>query len=123
MFGVSNQLLAAIALGVGTTVIIKYGKVKYVWVTVIPMVFMFVTTLTAAWQLFFMFRVKAAAAAAHVDKFNFNLDATLVALMAALAVISLADMIYKWYGYLRGTREMRNTEVIEYIGGEAKAVF
>jgi carbon starvation protein len=86
------------------------------------MVFMFVTTLTAAYQLFFMFRAKAAAAAAHVDKFNFNLDATLVAVMAVLAVISLSDMLYKWYGYLRGTREMKNTEIIEYIGGEVKAV-
>jgi carbon starvation protein len=114
MFGVSNQLLAAIALGVGTTVIIKYGKVKYIWVTLIPMVFMFVTTLTAAYQLFFMFREKAVAAKIAADKFNFSLDATLVAIMAALAVIALADMLYKWYGYLRGTREMKMSEVVEY---------
>jgi carbon starvation protein len=107
---------------VGTTVIIKYGKVKYAWVTVVPMVFMFVTTLSAAYQLFFMFRAKAAAAKIAADQFNFGLDAALVALMAVLAVISLSDMLYKWYGYLRGTREMKNTEIIEYIGGEVKAV-
>ncbi|HUI91926.1 MAG TPA: carbon starvation CstA family protein [Chitinivibrionales bacterium] len=118
MFGVSNQLLAAIALGVGTTVIIKYGKAKYSWITIVPMAFMFVTTLTAAWQLFSMFRVKAAAATVAADKFNFSLDATLVAVMAALAVISLGDMLYKWYGYLRGTREMKMSEVIEYADGE-----
>ncbi len=114
MFGVSNQLLAAIALGVGTTVIIKYHKVKYMWVTVVPMVFMFVTTLTAAWQLFFMFRQKAMIAALAADKFNFNLDAGLVAAMAALAVIALADMLYKWSGYLAGRREAKMSEVIQY---------
>ncbi len=113
MFGVANQLLAAIALGVGTTVIIKYRKVKYAWVTLVPMAFMFVTTLTAAWQLFFMFRSKAAAAALAADKFNFNLDAMLVAAMAVLAVIALADMLYKWYGFVFGRREIKMSEVIE----------
>ncbi|HMD68694.1 MAG TPA: carbon starvation CstA family protein, partial [Chitinivibrionales bacterium] len=113
MFGVSNQLLAAIALGVGTTVIIKYKKVKYAWVTLVPMAFMFVTTLTAAWQLFFMFRQKAASAALAADKFNFNLDAMLVAAMAVLAVIALADMLYKWYGFVFGGRETTMSEVVK----------
>ena len=113
MFGVSNQLLAAIALGVGTTVIIKYKKVKYIWVTLVPMIFMFITTFTAAWQLFFMFRHKAVSALLAADKLNFNLDAGLVATMAALAIVALADMLYKWYGYLNGTREMGMSEVVK----------
>ena len=41
MFGVANQLLAAIAFCVGTTIIIKMGKLKYAWMTFIPMIFMF----------------------------------------------------------------------------------
>lgn len=53
LFGVSNQLLAAIAFGIGTTMIIKSGKLKYAWTTFIPMVFMYVTTFCAAYQLFF----------------------------------------------------------------------
>ena len=114
MFGVSNQLLAAIALGVGTTLIIKSGKVKYVWVTGLPMVFMFATTFTASWQLFGIFKKKAHTAANAAAAFNFNLDAGLVALMALLAVISLADMIYKWYGYVSKTRPITSSEVIEY---------
>jgi carbon starvation protein len=117
MFGVSNQLLAAIALGVGTTLIIKSGKVRYVWVTGIPMVFMFVTTFTASWQLMNMFRGKALKAATAPEAFNFNLDAGLVALMALLAVIALADMIYKWYGYLSKTRAITSSEVVEYSAG------
>ncbi len=114
MFGVSNQLLAAIALGVGTTVIVKYKKLKYVWVTLVPMVFMFVTTLTAAWQLFFMFRQKAIAAAGGADRFNYNIDAGLVAGMAGLAVLALSDMICKWYAYVWGGRAVRMSEVVEF---------
>ena len=50
MFGVANQLLATIALSVGTTVIINQGKARYAWVTILPLSFVSVTTLTAAWQ-------------------------------------------------------------------------
>jgi carbon starvation protein len=114
MFGVSNQLLSAIALGVGTTLIIKSGKIRYAWVTFVPMVFMFTTTFTAAWQLTIMFIDKAAKTSSAADAFNFKLDATLVVLMAVLAVISLSDMLYKWYGFISHTRDMKTTEVIEY---------
>ncbi|NTV52506.1 MAG: carbon starvation protein A [Candidatus Firestonebacteria bacterium] len=51
MFGVTNQLLAAIALGIASVIMLKEGKARYVWVTALPMAFMFITTLTAAWQL------------------------------------------------------------------------
>ncbi len=117
MFGVSNQLLAAIALGVGTTLIIKSGKVRYVWVTGAPMIFMFVTTFTASWQLIGMFRGKALKAVSAAEAFNFNLDAALVALMALLAAVALADMLYKWYGYLSKTRPVASSEVVKYSAG------
>jgi carbon starvation protein len=113
MFGVANQLLAAIALGIGTTLIIKSGRLKYAWVTFIPMCFMFITTLTAAWKLIFLFIAKASAATIPADRFNFNLDALLMGCMAVLAIIVLTDMLFKWYGYVSGTREMKSTEVIE----------
>ncbi len=117
MFGVSNQLLAAIALGVGTTLIIKSGKVRYIGVTLVPMIFMFTTTFTASWHLIHTFRSQALKAANPSQAFNFNLDATLVAIMAVLAVVALADMIYKWYGYLTKTRPITSSEVIEYSAG------
>jgi carbon starvation protein len=112
MFGVSNQLLAAIALGVGTTLIIKSGKRQFAWVTFVPMVFMFITTFTAAWQLTFMF-IEKAARANSADAFNFRLDAVLVVIMALLAVISLSDMAYKWYGYLVNSRDIKTGETTE----------
>jgi carbon starvation protein len=104
MFGVSNQLLAAIAFGVGTTVIIKSGKVRYAWTTFVPMLFMFLTTLTASWELIGIFRDKAAKAASAAEAITFRIDAFLVLLMAALAVIALADMLYTWYGYISNAK-------------------
>jgi carbon starvation protein len=48
MFGTANQLLATIALTVGTSFIINRGRIKYAWVTILPMLFVGVTTMTAA---------------------------------------------------------------------------
>jgi len=47
MFGIANQLLASVALAVGTTIIINSGKARYAWVTLLPLSFVAVTTLTA----------------------------------------------------------------------------
>ena len=47
MFGIANQLLAAVALAVGTTIIINMGKARYAWVTGVPLAFVSITTLTA----------------------------------------------------------------------------
>jgi len=47
MFGTANQLLACIALTIGTSYIINRGRARYAWVTIIPMIFVGVTTLTA----------------------------------------------------------------------------
>jgi carbon starvation protein len=100
MFGVSNQLLAAIALGVGTTLILKQGKAKYAWITFIPMTFMFVTTFTASWELMILFWTKAGLSTVAAEAFAFKLDAFLVLLMAILALVSLLDMLIKWHGFL-----------------------
>jgi carbon starvation protein len=48
MFGAANQLLATIALAIGTSFIINRGRARYAWVTIVPMVFVGVTTITAA---------------------------------------------------------------------------
>lgn len=53
LFGISNQMLAGIALIFGTTVLFKMGKKKYTWVTLIPTVLLLVVTLTAGWQKIF----------------------------------------------------------------------
>jgi carbon starvation protein len=112
MFGVANQLLAAIAFGVGTIFIVKSGKQKYMWVTFLPMVFMFITTFTASWELIGIFNGKASAALSHTEALTYKIDAFLVLLMAALAIIVLIDLSYKLYRYLSGKAEIEKSEEI-----------
>jgi carbon starvation protein len=50
MFGVANQLLASVALAVGTTILINLGRVKYAWVTFVPLCWVAITTLTAGYM-------------------------------------------------------------------------
>jgi carbon starvation protein len=53
MFGTANQLLAAVALAVATTAILNAGKQRYVWITLVPLVFLAVITLYAGWRSIF----------------------------------------------------------------------
>jgi carbon starvation protein len=50
LFGISNQMLAAIALTVATGILVKQGKLKYAWVTGIPLTWLAIVTTTASWQ-------------------------------------------------------------------------
>jgi len=55
LFGLSNQLLASMGLAIGTTMLLRMGKGKYLWVTLIPLCFMFVTAMTAGFYNIFEF--------------------------------------------------------------------
>jgi carbon starvation protein len=96
MFGVANQLLAAVALAVGTTILIKLGKARYAPITLVPMLFMFTTTLTASYQLIGRFLLAARNATEPGSAWTFRLDAVLVGAMACLAVVVLIDSLVKW---------------------------
>jgi carbon starvation protein len=110
LFGISNQLLAAIALCVGTTILIKAGKARYAWVTLAPLAGVLVVTLTAGWQKVFAadprlgFLAHAALTAGQVAAgsldpargarlvFNDRLDAALaLGFMAVTVLVVLAS--------------------------------
>jgi len=53
LFGISNQMLAGIALVLGTVVLFKMKRERYAWVTLVPTVWLLICTLTAGWQKIF----------------------------------------------------------------------
>lgn len=53
LFGISNQMLAAVALVLGTCVLVKMKRGQYAWVTLVPTVWLLICTLTASWQKLF----------------------------------------------------------------------
>ncbi|MCX8073542.1 MAG: carbon starvation protein A [Candidatus Binatia bacterium] len=117
LFGIANQLLAAIALVVVTTILIREGKVKYVWVTLIPLTWLLAVTFTAGYQKIFSpdptlgflaqahdLSAQLASGAIPVDKvrsaraqiFNLRLDAGVTALFLFLVLLILFEAVRAW---------------------------
>jgi carbon starvation protein len=124
LFGISNQLLAAVALCVGTTVIVKSGKARYAWVTVAPLAWLAVVTLTAGWQKIFSASPRLGFLAharmlgqgpRAVDTgrlmFNDRLDAAVAAFFMVAVVVILIESAREWFLVLRGDRPATSTEV------------
>jgi carbon starvation protein len=98
MFGTANQLLAAVALAVATSAIINAGKTQYVWVTLLPMLFVATTTLTAGWlnvadNFFPLTKNPATAMQGYVNSI-------LTIIMMVCAVIILVESSRRWYKVL-----------------------
>jgi len=108
LFGIANQLLAAIALCVSTTIIIKMGKIRYSWVTIAPLVFLSVATLMAGWQkvfsvdpaLGFLAHARSLANSTSPDTarliFNDNLDAGLCIFFMLVVVVVIIASAREW---------------------------
>jgi carbon starvation protein len=67
LFGIANQMLAAIALCVGTGILIKSGKLKYAWITGVPLTWLLLVTTTAAWEKSFSTDIRVGFFAAAND--------------------------------------------------------
>jgi carbon starvation protein len=108
LFGIANQLLAAVALCVATTIVIKMGKIRYSWVTVVPLAWLTAATLSAGWQKVFSpdpalgFLAHAASVAASSNPgaarmiFNDRLDAGLALFFMAIVVVILLASAREW---------------------------
>lgn len=92
LFGVNNQLLGGMALAIATTFLLRMGKAKYIWVTMIPMAFLLVTTIVAGYQNIVN---------NYLPKNNYLL-AVLSAVMIVMVILIVADSVRVWIGILSG---------------------
>ena len=131
LFGIANQMLAAIALCVATGILIKSGKLKYAWVTGLPLVWLVTITTTAAWQKITSDDIRigffsaandltdklaagvlppAKAAVAPQLIFNLHLDAWLTLFFVSLLWLIVFDMLRVCTRYLSGKPVLPLTE-------------
>ncbi|PWT95278.1 MAG: carbon starvation protein A [Blastocatellia bacterium] len=99
MFGIANQLLAAVALCVATTILINSGKAKYSWVTILPLSFVGSTTLVAGWKsITDIFWPLAQKPETSVQGY---INVSLTAIIMFAAILILFDSIRRWLGTRR----------------------
>jgi carbon starvation protein len=126
LFGIANQLLAAVALVVATTILLKMKRTKWIWVTLVPMAMLVAVTMTASYQKIFDgnpnlgFLAKANQLAAQIAGgqipaakiaetqrliFNQRLDAAVTGVLALMILVLLVEALAQWYAILSGRRE------------------
>ncbi len=112
MLGVSNQLLAAIALAIGTSVLINMGRARYVWCTLLPLAFMCVNTLTAGWmnlRVNYLRPQLEAGAGSLLEAFAkapgpARMQCLITLALMGLLVVVIADSGSRWVEVWRGRR-------------------
>jgi carbon starvation protein len=131
LFGIANQMLAAIALSVATGILVKSGKLRHVWVTAVPLAWLAIVTTTAAWQKIFStdpklgffaaasdLSAKLAAGALPPDRakvagtliFNQHLDGWLTIFFGILMWLVILEMIRVSSRHVRGLPVPANSE-------------
>jgi carbon starvation protein len=102
MFGTANQLLGTIALAIGTSYIINHSKAKYAWITIVPMTFVGITTMTAGFlNIKNLFIPQVIETSTRIQG-AVNLVLTVI-IMASLVII-LADSVPRWIRAAGGQR-------------------
>jgi carbon starvation protein len=122
IFGIANQLLAVIALALGTTILIKMGRSRHLWVTLLPMAWLLAVTMTAGWMKIFsrdprLGFLSAAAALARSPAadpadaatlrrliVNAQVDAAVTGLFLVLVALVVLANARVWWQLLAGKR-------------------
>ena len=109
LFGISNQLLAAVALCVGTTILIKMGRGRFAWVTAAPLAWLVTVTMTAGWQKVFSadprlgFLAHAASLAGSTSPdaarliFNDRLNTFVALLFMTVVTVLILTSVREWW--------------------------
>jgi carbon starvation protein len=109
LFGISNQLLAAVALCVGTTILIKMGRARFAWVTAAPLAWLVTVTMTAGWQKVFSadprlgFLAHAASLAGSTNPdaarliFNDRLNTCVALLFMSIVTVLIVTSVREWW--------------------------
>jgi len=128
LFGISNQLLATVALCVATTILVKMGHARYMWVTLAPLAWLVTVTFTASYHKIFNANPRigflshaqqlaqespANAARAHELSrliFNDRLDAVVTGILIVLVCAILVESILEWSRVLTGRKQAMASE-------------
>ncbi len=89
MFGVANQLLATLALAIGTSFLINNGKRRYIWITLIPMIFVGVTTITGGMMNLFNIYIP------QMNMQNTRVQGTINTLLTSVILICVLLIIFE----------------------------
>ncbi len=116
MFGTANQLLAAVALSVSTSAIINAGKERYAWVTLLPMLFVAATTLTAGWlNITDNFWPLTANPSTAMQGY---VNSILTVIMMVCAIVVLVEAGRRWYRVLVKGEYLVDGQVVSSSDGK-----
>jgi carbon starvation protein len=98
MFGIANQLLAVMALALVTTLLVNTGRAKYAPLTLLPMLFVTTTTMTAGWTMLRLFLAQTSGPQGWVGVLNFSL--TLFVIVSVMSLLLMAAS--RWVAVING---------------------
>ena len=123
LFGICNQLLATVALCVGTTIIVRMGRARYMWVTLAPLAWLIAVTFSASWHKMFdpnpligllahARQLAAGPATAGLARriFNDRLDTLVCGLLIVLVSVIVIESARQWISVISGRSEAATQE-------------